>query len=372
MQDARAAISPLVNFASLCVALSPPARLWKACRVACRHDSRPARAVLPRGHRRLRLWAALARFVQSFALARSHASTSDRSQSALRTANGLLYIAEVIEEHAQLAKTVGQRLVFVRRLLLLQRPLAFQLTLSFSLFVRTGRDRSARSALRCRWLAPVLGRSRNPRTRRLVRCAPSRTYSPLNASGNSGRRNHSPGTECTSASQLTQPVSRTVSLVTASRTFRGSGPSSPSSRSPLSHPAPSSSSPTSSPSATFPIAPPRHIRTMDATLAARGGTRTRPATRTRSSMSPPTLRSASGSCPSTSSSRSRRTTTFCLPRVRALHLVFPRKPSLLTRLRSPARRDADAFATLLPFDRTQGDIPCRTCTSARLADSWTA
>lgn len=29
------------------------------------------------------------------------------------TANGLLYIAEVIEEHAQLAKTVGQRLVYV-------------------------------------------------------------------------------------------------------------------------------------------------------------------------------------------------------------------------------------------------------------------
>ncbi|GAA5883503.1 hypothetical protein JCM3774_000587 [Rhodotorula dairenensis] len=36
----------------------------------------------------------------------------------LSLANGLLYIAEVIEEHAQLAKTVGQRLVYVEILLL--------------------------------------------------------------------------------------------------------------------------------------------------------------------------------------------------------------------------------------------------------------
>ncbi|BGP53176.1 hypothetical protein JCM8202_003692 [Rhodotorula sphaerocarpa] len=36
----------------------------------------------------------------------------------LSLANGLLYIAEVIEEHAQLAKTVGQRLVFVEIVLL--------------------------------------------------------------------------------------------------------------------------------------------------------------------------------------------------------------------------------------------------------------
>lgn len=32
----------------------------------------------------------------------------------LRAASGLLYVAEVIEEHSGLAKTVGKRLVYVR------------------------------------------------------------------------------------------------------------------------------------------------------------------------------------------------------------------------------------------------------------------